>query len=313
MKEGNEKAEAIGDALLSTFSPDAVLQAARLRLSRASQDFVDLLAEELYRIPKSKLNKTEWRFFTKMVSSHSGQHDATEWHDFLGLVKKQLPATSSYPIAKVVAETMDIGLAPAAILSFNAEPLLPSLINACWRVESSESEKSTEEQPQGSKKMVDLITESVSTRRPHRIPYIFCHGLLPVPSETKSHRIISAPEKLVFSESDYLQLASASYSWQANVFTDVASSRSVIFVGVSMSDPNMRRWLSLVHANRVNELEGRREFKGESAPHYWIKRRPDSHLERSWLEAIVADLGIRMAWIQEWDQIEEALRSMIGV
>ncbi len=311
--EGADNAGLIADSVLSNFSPDAAIQAARLRLGLSPEEFVELLADEVYRDAKESLNKQELRSFTRMISSHSGQHGDSEWRDYLRLVEEQFPVTSAFSIAKIIAETMQIGLAPAAILSFNAEPFLASLINGHWRVESSGLKDKSSNDVQGNKKMLDLIFESVSTRRPHRIPYFFCHGLLPVPSETKSHRLVGAPDKLIFSESDYLQLAGTAYSWQANVFTDVASSRSIIFIGVSMTDPNMRRWLSLVHSNRVGELETRRSFTGESAPHYWIRTRPESHLERRWIEAIVAEMGIRIVWIQEWDEIDDALRPMLGI
>lgn len=309
---GTDEAVHITQNLLDAYSPDAIIQGARDRLNLTQKDFANLLAEELYTKVKSKFKKHQWNRFTRMISSHSGQHEIDEWLEYLDLVNDHLPPTSAYPIAQVVAETVGRDIAPTAILSFNAEPYFASLTNACWRLHREKLEKERKGKSVSGRKIIDIITESVSMQKPGRIPYFFCHGLLPVPVEVKRRRLMHFLDKLVFSEADYLQLANATYSWQATVFTNITSSRTVVFVGVSLSDPNMRRWLSLVHSNRSHELEKRDSFEGESAVHYWINKRPDSNSERRWLESIVAHLGIRIIWIRNWDQIGDTLHSMLG-
>ena len=93
-------------------------------------------------------------------------------------------------------------------------------------------------------KVLDLVTHSISHKKSDRIPFYFCHGLVPVPGQPRRRGSLQSIDKLVFSEAEYLQLANSSYSWQSTVFLDVCASKSVVFIGVSLSDSNMRRWLS---------------------------------------------------------------------
>jgi hypothetical protein len=247
-----------------------------------------------------------------MIFSHSGFEKYSAWNRYLDIIEHELPQCSAFAISEAIVDVLETELAPSAILSFNAEPLLPSLVNGLWRKKLAGNRRSsgTKERP---RKIIDLVTQSVSMRVNHRLPVYFLHGVLPAPENRRSEEIAGSGDGLVFSESDYLQLANSVFSWQAAAFTDICSSQSVVFVGVSLSDPNMRRWLSWVHANRMYELSLRGDFKGESTVHYWITLRPESHLERRWQESIVAHLGVRIIWVKEWPQVGLALRQMLGI
>jgi len=92
----------------------------------------------------------------------------------------------------------------------------------------------------------------------------------------------------------------------------VCSSRSVVFIGLSLSDPNMRRWLSWIYANRIQELKERGLRPVSSTSHFWINKRPTSIDERRWIESSVAHLGVRLVWLNSWVEVEDALRSLLG-
>ena len=161
--------------------------------------------------------------------------------------------------------------------------------------------------------VIDIVTHAISNRREGRIPYFFCHGLLPTPKPQRRGPKVESLDKLVFSEANYLQLANLAFSWQSSVFTEVCRSRSVVFVGVSLTDPNMRRWLSWIVGNRVEELKWEGEFtEGVTTSHLWINKAPVSANERSWVESCVAHLGVRLAWIESWDEVGQALRKLLG-
>lgn len=97
---------------------------------------------------------------------------------------------------------------------------------------------------------------------------------------------------LVFSESSYLDLANASYSWQAATVIDVCSSSSTVFVGLSMTDPNIRTWLAWLHAARVDELASRGVASaGPSTSHYWLRPHAPSAAEDRWIESSVSHLA----------------------
>lgn len=304
---GNELAQELTNSLLEKYSPDALIQAAHDRLNLSDEEFVNILSGELYANLQTKLSESEWDLFTRIISANLGEYRRSEWLKYLLLIRKYYPEISALMVAEVISEYLDTEFSPSSILSFNAEPLLPSLINAYVRINrvtKAEASKSYGKQ-------FDLVTHSISNRNALRIPYYFIHGLLPVPSELRKRRIIDSPDKLVFSETEYLQLANNTFSWQSSVFLDVAASNSLVFIGVSLSDPNMRRWLSWIHLNRRRELEILFSARGPSTAHYWITKHPGSANEREWIEASVEHLGIRLIWIYEWSEVGRALRSML--
>jgi hypothetical protein len=119
-------------------------------------------------------------------------------------------------------------------------------------------------------------------------------------------------DKLVFQEAAYLQLANASFSWQAASFLRAAAGNSLVFVGLSLADPNMRRWLSWVHANRLAELNEMGSVASASTVHYWIARKPVDEATERWMESLVSHLGVRLIWVRDYAEIPSTLELMIN-
>jgi hypothetical protein len=306
---GEEKAHNLASRLLSQYSPDALIQATHDRLGLKEEKFIELLSVELYRDWRSRITPSEWDFFTMMLSVRIGEYRRSQWISYLRLIRNHFPSLTALSIAKIISDTCGSDIGPSAIMSFNAEPLLASLINAFLRIDKLTAREAGASAGQ----KFDLVTHSISNRNSRRVPYYFIHGLLPVPVEVKKRRVVEAIDKLVFSESEYLQMANTAFSWQSSVFLELASAQSLVFVGMSLSDPNMRRWLSWVHMNRMKELGTRYMYGGASTTHYWIRKQPATADERSWIESSVEHLGVRVVWLNEWDQIGHALRSMLGL
>jgi hypothetical protein len=85
-------------------------------------------------------------------------------------------------------------------------------------------------------------------------------------------------------------------------------------MGLSLSDPNVRRWLAWVQARRVHDIErAGGELGAVSTSHYWLNVRPKNEPDAKWLEASVAHLGIRLIWLRSWAGVEEDLCSLLGV
>ncbi len=303
---GEDQAANLIARLASEFGQDALLQAAKDRLKLTDNKFADILTNKLYSTIQLSLSPQEWHYFTRALASQRiGDMTAQDWQEFLNLIKRNFSSVSALEIAEVVSQVIETQLAPSAIISFNAEPLLAALINAF----------SAERQAPSQRQVIDLVTHGISNRRANRIPYYFCHGLLPVPlspSKTKRPKAQSI-DKLVFSETSYLQLANSAFSWQSSVFLDVCNSKSIVFIGVSLSDSNMRRWLSWIYANREVELKQQRKYTGESTSHLWINKLPASNIERDWIESMVAHLGVRIIWINSWREVGQALRLLLGL
>jgi len=308
-KPGSD-AKGLADNLLKQFSPDAIIQATQDRLGKTDKEFADILTNVLYSDIQQKLSTKEFDLFTQGLSSHSGGMTRAQWIEFLSIFRIHYKNMNALSIAEVINEVRDSCKRPSSIISFNAEPSFPALINALYREGLQNVTPPSNKQASG-KKILDLVTHSITSRNPTRIPVFFCHGLLPVPTSKVRHA--QSVDKLVFSESEYLQLSNNSFSWQSSVFIDVCVSNPVVFLGVSLTDSDMRKWLSWIHYNRVVEIQKFNDRKGPSTNHYWIQKRPSDEAEIPWIESAVAHLGIRLVWIDEWGQASAALRRLIGI
>jgi hypothetical protein len=287
--------------LQTTYSPDALIQAAMDRLQLTEEKFAAVLAEELYSNIKATLSKKEWTLFARALgSTHIGSMTPVMWEPFVDLIAKHFPGLTALGLATTLSKAIQSPIAPAAILSFNAEPLFPALINATVAV--SRGAKGGD--------VLDYVVHATTDRKAGRVPFVFCHGLLPIPG-TRNHSL-SSVDKLVFSEAAYLQLANTSFSWQSASFLHAAGENSIVFVGVSLTDPNMRRWLSWVHATRVAELTEAGAAAPTSTVHYWIAKTPPLETTERWTESLVSHLGIRLIWVKDYADIAPTLELMIS-
>ena len=191
---------------------------------------------------------------------------------------------------------------PSAVLSLNAEPLLYALVNAHWATRAEAGPPAT---------LLDPQSDSLSSRTWDRIPYYYVHGQLPIPGQNRF--ALDSRTKLVFSETSYHELANASFSWQASAFISTTSSSTTVFIGTSMTDPNLKRWLAWQHAARLRDLGDRGSQPDATTRHYWLRRRPESDAEQRWLESIVSHLGLRIVWLPQWTDAAIALRRMLNI
>jgi hypothetical protein len=297
--------DAVSSRLLEIFTPDALLQAAADRLKLTGEEFVNLLIAELYVGIKDRVTPSEWKIVLRALSTHHvGAITQPTWSAFSQIRDTYFGTTSAAQVAPVIHKTLGTPVQPSAILSFNAE----ALFLACLNAELAEARWAHNSLPPDN--VYETVIRSISARHQNRIPYYFCHGLLRVPARG---RIRHSADKLVFSEAAYLQLANSSFSWQSTAFLSAAMSQSIVFIGVSLSDSNMRRWLSWSHANREAEIREYNPTHGASAIHYWITRAPASSHVRRWTESSVAHLGVRVIWIDEWNEVAVVLATLLGL
>src|ERR1035438_1454146 len=279
-------ATALLEQLNQSFSYDALIEAAKDVLEMDDDAFSAVLQRSLY----SKLKKDaghSWDVVVKALTAASpAQLQRSQWQEFYRFIRKAYPDLSALKIAASIVDVARSPSAPSAILTFNAEPLLYALIHALQAMNA----------PAGAdlkgSRLLDRVTRAISYREQGRLPFIFCHGLMPLDGGFEVFPKIASPEKLVFSEGAYLQLANSSFSWQASLFLGTVVLRSTVFIGLSFSDPNLRRWLAWVHANQTSELA----LKSASAStnsygHYWIEKDPSDPVKRAWIESSVRHLG----------------------
>lgn len=284
------------------FSADAMIQAVRNRLDVNDDEFIQMLSKEVYAPIKNTVNLEEWNAFIKVHEAFtlSGIRD-DEWKNFKGIIDKILNSTSGNLLAEVVVESISNELAPKAILTFNGEAIFLALLNYYYWMNRIDN-----------KNKFDRIVNGITNRHVNRIPYIHCHGVLPI-NGVKMRKGHNANDKLVFLEESYLQLANSPISWQAINFIENCMQSKMVFVGVSLSDANMRRWLGWIHSNKMNEFRINGFDCRDATEHFWINKKPKTDVERTWMEESVAHLGVRLVWIDEWNQVGEALKKMLGL
>ena len=284
-----------------------------MRLGLDDATFGKILAEELYVTLKAEAG-ARWPAIVECLEAASiGARSKATWLKLTAFFEghahwRNITAVS---LAATLAETLDTDSSPTTILSFNAEPLLFALINSYIAKRSSWSKASGF--TKAPKQQLDKLTRALSNRERGRLPYVFCHGLLPVLDGGSKHANVTSLDKLVFSESQYLGLANILVSWQATTFVETCMSRQVIFVGVSLSDANMRHWLSRVAQNKRQELSQVFGHDGDFVSHYWINRWPGNDAHAKWVEETVGHLGVKVVWIDDWRETDKVLRRGLGL
>ena len=102
-------------------------------------------------------------------------------------------------------------------------------------------------------------------------------------------------------------------SWQAINFIENCMQSKMVFVGVSLSDANMRRWLGWIHSNKTEEFRINGFDCKDATEHFGINKKPKTYVEKTGMEESVAHLGVRLVWIDDWNQVGEVLEKMLGL
>ena len=290
--------------IMSTFSYDALIQAA-YTISNNKENFELYLQEKLFSKLKYRISPKEFEsvkfMFTQITAN---RFPDTILKEFIRVRERIFSQTSAYLLAKIVKDASDNEIQPKSILSFNAESLLYSLILSFER----EPYIGKPKQHKDVREILDLVTSATSHHLSGRTPYIFCHGaLLKGLRSCDYYNASQGTSNLVFSESSYLKLANTVFSWQASNFLYFCSSSVVIFVGISFTDPNVRKWLSWIQSER-------KEDSGhEGTSHYWITIKPKYEETMDWIESSVWHLGVRVIWVNRWEELDFVLRTILAL
>ncbi|WP_199699438.1 MULTISPECIES: SIR2 family protein [Alcanivorax] len=126
---------------------------------------------------------------------------------------------------------------------------------------------------------------------------------------------------MVFSEEGYHQIYGEAYHWSNLVQLASLKETTCLMVGLSLSDPNLRRLLEIAaksldrprHYAFMQRI-GLEKFKKESgrnvvrAPVSISKRFLDRH--HSLNEEVMRELGVNVIWYEEYDEIPRILQKI---
>lgn len=146
-----------------------------------------------------------------------------------------------------------------------------------------------------------IYTEAIK-HDPNELPVYHVHGYLP--------RTGKIPEgtDIVFSEDAYHSQFIDSFSWSNLIQLNKLTQNICLFVGVSLTDPNLRRLLDVTW----------RKNPDKTLSHYIVKKLPRfgdvddvlDDLARLLEEQDANALGINVIWVENYDEIPDLLRSV---
>lgn len=138
---------------------------------------------------------------------------------------------------------------------------------------------------------------------PDELPIYHVHGFLPRTGK------ITSTKNVVFSEDSYHTQFIEPFSWSNLIQLNKLSQNTCLFIGLSLTDPNLRRLLDV--ANRKDP--------SNNLNHYIIKKKPslDNNDEKvdglmMFLEEQDAnELGLNVIWVDEFEEIGNLVKRLV--
>lgn len=122
---------------------------------------------------------------------------------------------------------------------------------------------------------------------------------------------------LVFSEEGYHKLVLESYNWANITQINFLITHTCVFIGLSLTDPNLRRLLEIVAQKNINN--------DNQPKHYAVLRRSTftnyqeiesirsfEKVNQSLQEAYYQELGLNIIWVDDFEEIPDILKSIKG-
>jgi hypothetical protein len=152
----------------------------------------------------------------------------------------------------------------------------------------------------------------------YALPIYHVQGYLPMREE--DHPVTGQPGDLVFSEESYHLQYLNPYSWSNLTQLNLLRDRTGLFVGLSMTDPNLRRLLDVVHEQDPHHVhyaifptptaEAERLSGGESENVDQITSSRMAYALRNLEDRVASSLGLQLLWADRYDLIPGMLASL---
>lgn len=174
-----------------------------------------------------------------------------------------------------------------------------------------------------------------TTRRRERtstLPILHIHGYLP--SDERRWQEIDHQQNIIFAEDDYHSLTYTSFHWAIEELTHFMRTSTILFIGCSMRDPNVRRLLDATSTPgskhhfifrpnyKVVDLEQAKADVQARAARVGAAPAPEADVERAIHEATriatngeertFAQMGAGIIWFDEYKDVAEYLRSILA-
>lgn len=138
------------------------------------------------------------------------------------------------------------------------------------------------------------------------------HGYLPSDSEQ-----ISNDPGLVFSEEDYHRVYQDAYSWSNLAQLNAMRENTCLFIGCSLTDPNLRRMLDVVARNdekprhfafmKRNKIKAETNGRNIKRDIYEVYQTIDDNIQTAYYR----ELGLNIIWVDKYEEIPDILGSLL--
>lgn len=269
-----------------------------------SGGFVDLLRRHLYGAPEFQ----KLRALMNAIPVDNERKKDFNWEPLLTELRRNVTLKE---IGDLLLDRTDGATAVnpkiGAVLTTNADNLLQTYVMG---------------RASGRRLLTTVDRASVGDH-PGRISVYHLHGWLDV-RDRREQPVVTPP--LVFRESEYFDTMANPNSFANYTAQSLFQRRNVVFIGTSMEDVNVRRWLynsfEERRRHRTQFLKARcgdypgaeAEAYASSIRHFWFKRTKDLPKLKKAIKPSVADamrhLGVEVLWYEEYSELADQLRRL---
>lgn len=147
------------------------------------------------------------------------------------------------------------------------------------------------------------IDNEGNRNQPDELPIYHVHGFLPRTGK------ITSTKNVVFSEDSYHTQFIEPFSWSNLIQLNKLSQNTCLFIGLSLTDPNLRRLLDV--ANRKDP--------SNNLNHYIVKKKPSLDNDNEKVDELMMfleeqdanELGLNVIWVNDFDQIGQIIRNLV--
>jgi hypothetical protein len=293
---------------------DAMLQAglnSMVSKEQSRDEFVALLERALYDELLAKADAEGLGTILARAINYPKSNKVDDACVLYLFLEKHFGSESLFTVARWLRRAFASKNRPVAVLTFNADGLLDLVLTLLATHEMNQS-GGAPRYPKDEFYRVLRASDNLKSA----VPIYFLHGCI-TPRVKNRKRLRESRENLVFPESGYSRISSTVFTWQQTIFLSHAQSQRLVFIGLSMSDPNLRRWLSWCTASIAQEEQERAQppKHGEyiRGRNLWITTRPQDPNHAFALENSLLHLGTRIGWLNSWTELPDALNNLSGL
>lgn len=147
----------------------------------------------------------------------------------------------------------------------------------------------------------EVIYKEYDTPSHNKLPVYHVHGYIPKKGKLSQ----SMKDSIVFAEEEYHFQYKEPYSWQNLVQLNLLKDKTVLFIGLSMTDPNLRRLLD-ISKDYSKDIKHYAFIKDE----WKFENERLSNIFRSIEEGVFQELGINVIWYKDYAEINDILKQI---